>query len=217
MSLKHATLTFSLIAMISLAGFMATHASGQAPSPSPSIAVVDIGTVFNSLKESAQLDTNLKNQQEKVTQEFNDRKDKIAKLQNELELQLWAPNSPAFNEKQEQIEKETLDLQSWQNFQGIKLKRERMIQIENLYRKVVDAVGRVAKQNNVNLVLYKEKPVDFRGANPDAITALIQNRKVLWSADELDLTDQVFQLLNNEFTNMTGSTPMTPATPPTAP
>lgn len=165
------------------------------------VAVVDIQSVFESLKEKEKAESDLKTQLDKLAQQENERKKELETLQNDLEI--LAPNTPAFNEMQELLEQKTMDLQTWHNFQSLKLNRERVVLVENLYRKMIDAIGRVSQQNGYDIVLFKEKPADFRGAKPEALTAMIQVRKVLWSAEELDLTDQVIQLMNNEFTNMT--------------
>jgi hypothetical protein len=75
-------------------------------------------------------------------------------------------------------------------------------------------VAQVAKQNGADLVLYKEGAVDFRGAPPEALATQVAVRKVLYSADDLDLTNQVIQFMDNEYRARGGAAPATqPATP----
>ena len=114
------------------------------------------------------------------------------------------PGTPAFNEKQAQLEQKAIELQAWRGYQNQRLNRERGLQIERLYRNVTDTIGRVAEENGFDIVMFKERPVDFTGAKPEALKTLIQVRKVLWAAEQLDLTDQVIQMMNNDFSNSGG-------------
>ena len=75
------------------------------------------------------------------------------------------------------------------------------MQIEQLYRKTLDAIGRVAKDSGYDVVLFKEKAPDFTNANAQQISTMIQVRKLLWSSDDIDITQQITQRMNNEFEN----------------
>lgn len=162
------------------------------------VAVVDVQRAFDSLKEKSQIEADLQTQADKVKQEDQERTTKIKELQQDLSI--LQPGTAAYEKKQEEFERAALDRQVWLNFQQQKLNRERAVRIENIYKKMLNAIGRTATQNGYQIVLFKEPPVQFSNVTkPEQISALIQVRKVLWSADELDLTDQVIQKLDNEF------------------
>lgn len=190
-----------LIATIGFLGLAGANAGYMMAGRPTAAGVIDVQTVFESLKEKMQIEADLKSRLEQLNLEEQDQKQKLQEIKSDLDI--LAPDSPAFNEKQSQLEQQAIGLQTWRTFQTQKLNRERGLQIERLYRKLIDAVGTVAEQNGFDLIMFKEKPVDFRGAKPEALNTLIQVRKVLWSAPDLDLTDQVTQLMNNEFSNMT--------------
>lgn len=201
MALKNAKITLAVVAGLGLAVAMGANAGSLLKGRPTAVAVADVQTVFESLKEKMQIEADLKTRLEQLNQEEQKQKTDLQSLKSDLEI--LAPGTPAFNEKQDQLEQKAIELQSWINFQTQKLNRERGMQIERLYRKMVEAIGRVAQQGGYDAVLFKERPVDFTGAKPEALNTLIQVRKVLWSADELDITDQVTQMMNNEFTNST--------------
>ena len=190
-----------LIATIGFIGLAGANANYRLAGRPTATGVIDVQMVFDSLKEKMQIEADLKSRLEQLNAEEQEQKKDLQELKSDLDI--LAPDSPAFNEKQNQLEQKAIELQTWRTFQTQKLNRERGLQIERLYRKLIDAVGTVAQQNNFDLIMFKEKPVDFRGAKPEALNTLIQVRKVLWSAPDLDLTDQVTQLMNNEFSNMT--------------
>ena len=175
-------------------------ASGNLTGQPTAVAVVDIVMVLESLKEKVQVEADLKTRLERLNEDEQNRKKDLQALQGDLEI--LAPGTPAFQEKQDELEKGVIELQAWKGFQQKKLYRENAVHIENLYRKATESIGAVARENGYDIVMFKEKPVDFSSAKPEALSTLIQVRKVLWVSDELDLTEQVIQRMNNEFTNM---------------
>ena len=190
-----------LIAAIGFLGLAGANAVSMMTGRPTAAGVIDVQMVFESLKEKMHIEANLKSRLEQLNLDEQEQKQNLQEIKSDLDI--LAPDSPAFNEKQNQLEQKAIELQTWRTFQTQKLSRERGLQIERLYRKLIESVGTVAKQNGFDLILFKEKPVDFSGAKPEALNTLIQVRKVLWSASDLDLTDQVTQLMNNEFSNMT--------------
>ncbi len=190
-----------LAATVGFSGVLVANAGYRLGGRPTAAAVVDVQMVFESLKEKMQIEADLKGRLEQLNQDEQNQKQSLQELQSDMEI--LAPDTPAYNEKQDQLERKVIELQSWISFQTQKLNRERGMQIERLYRKAVDAIGRVAQQSSYDIVFFKEKPVNFAGAKPEALNTLIQVRKVLWSAADLDLTDEVIQMMNNEYTNNT--------------
>jgi len=193
-----ALILITAIGFLGLAGANAGYMMAGRPTAA---GVIDVQMVFESLKEKMQIEADLKSRLEHLNLDEQEQKQRLQEIKSDLDI--LAPDSPAYNEKQDQLEQKAIELQTWRTFQTQKLNRERGLQIERLYRKLIEAVGAVAQQNGYDLIMFKEKPVDFRGAKPEALNTLIQVRKVLWSAPDLDLTDQVTQLMNNQFSNMT--------------
>lgn len=184
----------AVIAAVSM--FAVNHAHAQ----TSSVAVVDVQKAFDSLREKTTIEAELQTKADQVRQEDEQRKNAIKGLQEDL--QILAPGTAAYENKQEELERAVLDRQVWLNFQQSKLNRERAVRIENIYKKMIETIGRVATSSGYKVVLFKEPEVRFTNVQkPEQISALIQVRKVLWAADELDLTDQVIQRMNNEFQN----------------
>ncbi len=179
------------------AGANANHAL-LAGKPS-AVAVIDVTKAFDALAEKDAIEADLKSQGEKLKVEEQAKRKHILALQGDLEV--LAKDSPAWRRKNEELQTAAIELRVWQTFENGKLNRERGLQIERLYRKLSDAVARHGKDNGYHVVLFKEKPVDFRNAKPEQIPTLIQVRKVLWHSDELDITDAVIQSMNNEYKN----------------
>jgi len=199
MNSKRLLMVLGLAVLVVFIGLVSVRAD-QAPVNGTAIGAVDVQTVFDALQEKNQIEADLKTKIEDLNREEQDRKSRLQSLQTDLEI--LAPGTGAFNDKREQLEQEVIELQVWRQIQNQQVARGRSVHIERLYRKVLDAIGRLAESNNMDMVLFREKPVDFTGTKPEALNTLIQMRKVLWVADQLDLTDQVIQMMNNEFENV---------------
>ena len=119
----------------------------------------------------------------------------------QADLGILAAGTPAYQETQTKLENKALEFQVWKQFNQRKLEREKVVRLEALYRKVVDAIGGVAKQNNYDIVMFKDSTGDLKGENQQQLAAMIQVRKVLYSNPDLDITDQITQKLNNEWNN----------------
>lgn len=164
---------------------------------STGVAVVNVQKAFDALREKLDIEADLQTQADKVKQEDQRRQQKIGELKQDLSI--LASGTAAFEKKAEELERAALDRQVWLSFQQNKLNRERALRIEAIYKKMLETIGRVAASNGFKLVLFKEPDVKFANVTkPEQISALIQVRKVLWSADELDLTEQVIAKMNAE-------------------
>lgn len=198
---------FAAVALLLAGGLAVTLAAGAVKGRPTALAVVDVQKSFDSLSEKVQVEADLQSAADKIKQEELDRQKDLKQLQEDLGI--LARNTPAFTQKSDELEKKVVEFQAWRNWQTAKLSRERGVRIEDIYRKLTDAIGRVAKESGYDMVLFKEGPIRFPADKPEQISAMVQVRKVLWAADDLDLTEQVIQKMNNEYKNATapGSAP----------
>ena len=194
-----AILSLVMIA-ITLGTVVGVGAQGMTAARPTKVAVVDVLKVFNGLQEKSQIEADIRTRGEKLRQEEETRRKELMDLQNDLKI--LAPETQAYTQKTDQIKAKLIELRVWSEMQGEGLKSESSIQLANLYRKMLDTIGRVAKENGYDVVLYKEQEPDFQNVKAEAINQMIQLRKVLWSAEDLDLTDQAVTRMNNEYKNM---------------
>lgn len=178
------------------AAVLVTAQSAPAARPT-SIAVVDLSAVLNKLEEKTSVEADLQVQTQQLKQEQTVKEQEINQLRADLDV--LSPDSEAYQSKQEALEEKTVELQAWTAYQTQKLNRQAAEQIERLYRKMLEAVEQTAKARGCDLVLFKEQAVNFRGAKREQLPLLIQNRKVLYSAPDLDLTQEVLTLMNNQY------------------
>jgi Skp family chaperone for outer membrane proteins len=186
-------------AVVAGLGFASVQANRLLRGTPTAAAVVEVQRVIDSLKEKDVIEAQMQQTNDRVQKEKNDRERAIKQMQDEL--QLLTPGTENHRKKLEAAEKSVIELQAWLQFENNKLVRERGIQIEGLYQKILKAIAEVAKTNGYQLVLFAEGPAEFRAENLQQLTTLIQIRKVLYYEPSLDITDLVTQKMNNDFQN----------------
>jgi Skp family chaperone for outer membrane proteins len=207
------TVSLWVAALASAAGIATPAARAQVPAAGKPtvIAVVDVKKVLDNVKENVQIQAEVQSLLDGLDAEASTRQKDLKKMQEDL--QLLPPDSPEYNRKGEDLEQKAVNFKAWREYQQRKLEHEKTLRWELLYKRMLDAIARVAQQNGADLVLFKESAPDFRNAEPRDVVGAIQMRKVLWVADGLDLTSQVVQMMDNDY-KARGGTPA-PTTQPT--
>lgn len=160
-------------------------------------AVVDLQKLYESLKEKVRVDADFKTREEAFRTENEAREKRIKELNETLkDIQI---GSPQHANMQGQLEKLVADHRVWVAIESGKINRDRAKWIKEIYEKMLNAIEAVAAQKKFDLVLFKAPTIDFTEARSDQIRQIIRTRKVLWSIDELDLTDMVIQKMNLEY------------------
>jgi Skp family chaperone for outer membrane proteins len=162
-------------------------------------AVVDVQRVLNGLAEKNVVEADITRRGEQLQKQTQEKAKEVRDL--EQDLSILGPDSEAYRQTNEKRQEKTIALEVWQRLKLQELETEKALQMEHLYRKLTAAVERLAKKQGYDLVLYKDETESLRAKTQQQVGAIISMRKVLYSAPELDLTDQLTQMLNNEFNN----------------
>jgi Skp family chaperone for outer membrane proteins len=189
----------------------AAYAQSGAPGPTApakanptTVAVADLLHITDGLEELRDIKAQLAAKETRLKAEDAERGKAITQLQSDLDM---AGSNPAEKARiLKQLRQKIGELKVWREVSNLELQQDQADQTELLYRKCLDAIGRVAQQVGADLVLFKEQQPDFRNADIRTLAGLIQMRKVLWSAPSLDITDQVVLMMNNEYKNKGGPT-----------
>ncbi len=206
MKLNRLLLLGGLIVAFCITGFVGANATHMLSSRPTAVAVVDIAAVLDSMKEKMQIEADLRTQQEEDRSKAEAMASDLKALESDLDI--LARGTPAYDEKLQELDRKIIEVQSWQQYQQQKYQRESARQMIRLYQKISAKAGEVAKENGYDIVLYKDQPidVDFRKVEPKMISSviktLVSQRKMLWSSDEIDITEQLIQRMNNEFSNL---------------
>ncbi len=187
------------LALSLVAALLLSVTTGLVEGAATGVAVVDVEKAMNSLDQMTQIEADIKTQYERIKEEHTSRRNKLKQLQEDLEL--LQAGTDAFKQKFDEFQLRAIEAEAWWKFKQISLSSERVLQIGNMYHKLLNTIGKVASENSYSMVMFKEKTPSFRKIKPEALSAIIALRKVLWVSNDLDLTDQVVLRMNNEWKN----------------
>lgn len=179
-----------------LAGAKAGHMLAAQPTK---VAIIDVVKVRNGLEEAKQVAAEIEDELRKAETEQKGRIEEIEALREDLGI--LAPDTDAYQEKQQQLLLRSVEAKAWQEVAKAQLNAEHAIQLEALYRKIVKASQDIATVHGHDMVIAKERNINFKNAKPQEIDAIIALRKILWSRDDMDITELVIQKMNNDFAN----------------
>lgn len=185
---------------VALIGFVGARATGVLQAQPTSVAAVDTSRLFDQLTEKEDFDAELNTARDQLRGEATNKQREAQELQADLDL--LAPGTPAYQQKEEELSKKGLENNVWGQFEQAKLNKMAGLRIENLYRKALDAVALIAEESGYDVVIAKEAPPKFQYENLQQLLAKISLRKSLYTSETIDITDQVIQRMNNEYKNV---------------
>lgn len=206
-----------LLAIATLVGVAAflTHSAAQTAPPTPAttkIAFCDLVAVFNDYQRAKDLTAKLKDARDATEAERQQREKRIEALRRELES--YKRGSQQYERTVNELTRQGIELEAYMRFQEQLALREHRALTEEMYKEILGAVGRVAKANGVAIVMQREQEqLETRDTN--AMLQQIYNRKVLYFAESLDITEAVLKLLNRDYKPAGAAAGGGPIVPPT--
>lgn len=179
---------------------------GQAASKGrpTAVATLDVSKVLNELEELSELKAKLRRRQEDIFTEKADREAEIGLI--EQDLTVLTEGTKSYKDAEDRRARKVIELDAWLKFHQARLQIDQAVYIEDIYRTIVSTVGVVAEQDGWDIVLYLDDIDAVRGQNVQQVQQQIVLRKLIYSAADLDISDRVIQMLNNEFENKTPDT-----------
>ncbi|MFW6033380.1 MAG: OmpH family outer membrane protein [Phycisphaeraceae bacterium] len=182
------------LSLLILAGARAGSAMLAQPT---AVAVVNLDEVLQNLDERTAIETEIRSQAQNLQQEGEQRRQKVAQLKQQLDE--FSPGSTGYQQKEKQLTEDLVELKVWQEVEQQSLDRERVAQSEKLYRKIVGTVGSVADEAGYGVVLAQSDPLQLDYSSAQEFFDQVQQRQVIHAGDQVDLTDQIVQRMNNEY------------------
>ncbi|MCC6239349.1 MAG: OmpH family outer membrane protein [Phycisphaerales bacterium] len=164
------------------------------------IGVVDTARIFNEMKETQELQTKLQQDRDRLADEERQKRGHIQALR-EARDQLKA-DSPQYQQRNEELLKASVEFEVWGRMMQASVQRQQKQQIARLFDKIEQAVTEVAKTHNMDLVLAQqamELPDDLDKINVDQLKQLINERTVLYAADNLNISAEVITYLDAKY------------------
>ncbi|HEX4797016.1 MAG TPA: OmpH family outer membrane protein [Humisphaera sp.] len=186
----------SLICVVVTIAFAAMPAQAQ----SLKIATANPYRIYAQISESSDFKQKMDNDKQKLEKEANDRQMAIQlKIQ---QLRQVKPDHPTYIERSREIAKAGIDYKAWQEMQNDELSRQQKMKLLATYKKIEDAVARVAEQEKIDLVLSagpKEFPATVEGITYPELMNLVGARNIMYSKNIPDISEKVIAMLDADY------------------
>jgi Skp family chaperone for outer membrane proteins len=177
--------------------------AAQKNSPMPTkAAVVDIVKVFNDYQRTKEVNDRLNKEQVELQNERKKKIDRVEALKAQLDS--LHPDSKDYYQREKELLELSIELKNFTDIKAEEVKREFRVMTEDIYGEMIKTIESVAKDAGYDLVLYLDL-TDIHGDSFPALLEKIRERKVLYSAKEIDITQNVLENLNQNY-KLKGST-----------
>lgn len=178
---------------------LAFSSAARADSPPPRVAIANTAHIFSDMQETKDLKAKLEAKRQEITQEEQDKRAKITGM--EAALKEIAPDNPQFKTSRDAWDKAVMEFQVWGKLVQLQAERDQKDMMIMLFNKIQAAVGQVAKQDHIDIVIADQGP-DL--SNTDSLTfdqlrSIINQKDVLYTSKNADISDEVLTLLDAQY------------------
>lgn len=161
------------------------------------VACVDIQRVINGLDELKDREHDLENLGAELTSRVKAIDKKVADAKSDVEL--LPADSPERRTKQDELRRLLIDLEIEAKWSQQRIDEKRGEIYAQLFKKINDGAARLAKESGYDLVLSSDASAEVPpGGSEQAIRAMIVSRRVFYSSEMVDATNDLIQMLNND-------------------
>lgn len=160
------------------------------------VACIDVVRVFNEYQRQKDLSEEMKQVQQKLELENQQRRQRIDSLQATLDA--MNQNDPAYVQKLREMMEMQIDYKNWFEVRQASLNREIAFWSAKMYREIAKATEDIAQQQGYDIVLYKDE-FQTAATDPNEVREQIRVRKLIYANPRVDLSQVVQEKLNADY------------------
>lgn len=196
-TLKRSVITLIALVAIAFAWSQATAQNATKPvAPTAKVATCDIANVLNNYEKAKVLQSDFRARAAKIKAEDDQRQEAVKNIQSMLNS--LTPGTKDYDAREQEMEKLIVDRQVWASIQEKLAKRDGRRQAEEMYKEVLAAVEKVAKEKGFDLVITRDN-MEVASASMEELLDKMAQRKCLYADPSLDITDAVSELINRPY------------------
>jgi Skp family chaperone for outer membrane proteins len=161
------------------------------------VAVCDVVRVFRNYDRAKELASQLNKRKTTIDAENEERGRAIEDIQ--AKLSRLNRGSEAYEEQFAKAQQLTIERQAWYQFQTAVAMREHHRLTRQMYGQILDAVAKVAEQQNIGMVLFQPAELP-ETEDTQQLMQLMQSRTILYADESADVTEDVLLMLNSAHT-----------------
>lgn len=160
------------------------------------VAVCNTSAVFGQYQKTKDLEVQRTERLRKLQEESQARQKRVEAIK--LRMEGLKKDSPQYDTELNNMQKESIDLKSWVDFQQALIEREYFRLNKELYEEVLRAIEVVAKEKDIHLVLDRQSK-KLESERPEELFRQMETRKVLYWNESLDITEAALARLNEAY------------------
>ena len=200
--MKRSAMLLLATASVACVAVLLTAVSAQAPAaagPRGTVAVCDVVTVFNDYQQAKDLSDEFQERAKKLAAQD---KQKVQVIQEvEKVLDALKPGSKSYEEQLQKWEKLSVERATWRRLREQVNLREHRRMTEEMYTEILAMIETVAKERRYDLVLHLDS-VDLASQTTTELLNKIAQRKCLYAAKSINITDVVLKRVNLRYTQI---------------
>lgn len=182
-------------ATLAVAALTAVLTGSAAPAAAQKVGVVDLLRLYQNCKMAEEMMADLEAQRQEMEREIDDHQKRINEMTNLRELDFKA-GSPEALRLTEDILKLEFDLEAYRGYKTQYLLLRHMQYTQQIYNAILREIRDYARENGFELILSLD-PLNLEGSrSPQESVARIAQKKVLYRAESIDLTEIILHRLD---------------------
>ncbi|WP_395877771.1 OmpH family outer membrane protein [Ehrlichia muris] len=149
------------------------------------VAFIDRDVIISEALSVKSIRTQLDDKRAELQKNFAAREEELHKMEEDLSKQKAILSAEAFEKKVADFKTKVSNLQQDISIKGSELENMYMNAMEMVYNKIKNISAKIAKEQNVNLILF-----------------LMKKNQVFYAADGIDFSKEVLERLNKELPNI---------------
>ncbi len=189
-------LVFSvLIVVVVFGSFEYGRAKSKKDFVPPRIGIVDTSMIRENTKKRAAFEDMIRAENQRISDELRKISKEVEDLGDDLKTREYG--SEDYMSFMQQIMNKQAKLQAQEKFYEQQLLMKTQRWTEDLYRKILIAVEKVAKDNDLDMVFERDQ-IELPAVNANELILSLKMHKLLYSSKRLDLTDEVLAELDSK-------------------
>ena len=195
--MRKATMAVAVLtaAVLLSVGFYVTAAPRGISQPAR-VAVLDFGRLLKECDQIKAADKDFRATQETLAREAEKRIEEVKALRKRLVMHV--PGSPAHKQTRDEIEKKAIANDTWYKTKLRGLQQDQQAILQRFYDDVERITGEYAVAHRLSLVLKVDRFSVADRAMED-FGSRMRAKKIVYAANDVDITNDVLALLNNRF------------------
>jgi Skp family chaperone for outer membrane proteins len=190
----------------------------SAQDASAKVGVANTGQIFSQIKETKDLQMKIQEHGKSLSQQEQAKRANLNALQEARNQ--FKPESQQYQDKNQELMRAAIEFEAWGRLNQADIQREKKQQMKFLFDKIEQAVGEVAKQRGLDLVVADQRGdiPNLEQMNEDQLRQALNLRIVLYSSSKVDITNDVIAYMDKNYKapaagGTTGTAPAPAATP----